>query len=60
MCMSRMEMARTYLTIRNLKLYAWNGYFRSYTLFDANDIDVMNDRISMYTLKMFTKHIRTN
>ena len=52
--MSRVEMARTCMTIRNLKLYAWNEYFRSYTLFGANDIDVMNDRVSMYTLKMFT------
>ena len=54
MCMCRYEMARTCMTIRNLKLYAWNGYFRSYALFGANDIYMMNDRVSMYTLIVFT------
>ena len=42
------------MTIRNLKLYAWNGYFRSYALFGANDIYMMNDRVSMHTLIVFT------
>ena len=54
MCMCRCEMARTCMTIRNLKLYAWNGYFRSYALFGANDICMLYDKVSIHTLIVLT------
>ena len=53
MCMCRCEMARTCMTIRSLKLYAWNGYFRSYALFGANDICMLYDKVNIHTLIVF-------
>ena len=54
MCMYRCEMVRTCMTIRNLKLYVWNEYFRIYALFGVNDICMLYDKVSIHTLIVFT------